>query len=152
MPPSTTPPRIRVARASPAELATCLRIRRLVFVEEQSVPPDEELDGRDDACEHLIAYDGDLAVGTARIRWIEHEAEPVAKVERVAVLAQARRLGVGRALMDATEARARAVAVPRVYLHAQEGALAFYRALGYVSHGEPFEDAGIPHRAMSKRI
>lgn len=136
-------------RAGPDELEECLALRRVVFVEEQDVPADLEVDGLDPACTHFVVRDaGGAVVGTARMR----EYHGAAKAERVAVHAAARGTGVGRLLMDALEAEARLLALPEVRLNAQTSAIPFYDRLGYVAEGPEFDDAGIPHRHMRKPV
>ncbi len=130
----------------PAELSVVHELRRAVFVLEQGVSEAEEWDGLDGECRHWLAWAEDRAVGTARLRI----TGDVACVQRVAVAADWRRRGVGRALMAAVEDAARAAGCTRVQLGAQLTALAFYRRLGYSAHGPVFDDAGIPHRAMVK--
>src|SRR5687767_6340742 len=81
-------------------------LRRRVFVEEQGVAPAEEWDAHDDdAAEtlHFVAHAGGTALGCARLRRADDGA---AKIERVAVLREARREGIGRALMEAAETAA----------------------------------------------
>jgi len=131
-----------------AELNACIDLRRSVFVDEQGVPEDRELDGKDGEATHLLAWDG-YPVGTARIR--EYE-EGVAKVERVAVEASRRGEGIGRELMAHAEAYAADEGYERVRLDAQVPVVEFYERLGYEVRGEEFEDAGIPHRRMEKRL
>jgi predicted GNAT family N-acyltransferase len=138
---------LEIGLAQPADQALCLAIRRRVFIEEQGVPEALELDEFDEEAVCWIARISGRAVGTARARLVEGYA----KAERVAVLPELRRRGVGRALMDALEAWAFGRGLDRVGLNAQESAIAFYRTLGYRVTGEPFEEAGIPHRAMTKR-
>ncbi|MBF7052828.1 GNAT family N-acetyltransferase [Halomonas sp. KAO] len=116
-------------------------IRRVVFIEEQGVSRQEEWDGRDEECRHFLALWNDLPVGTARLL-------PDAHIGRVAVLANARGLGVGVALMRAAIEAARRQGQPAVELAAQTHALAFYTRLGFEAHGPEFLDAGIPHRNM----
>jgi predicted GNAT family N-acyltransferase len=140
---------VTVRSARPAELARCLEIRREVFVVEQGVPLDEEIDGRDARCLHLLALAGDEAVGTARLRFTE---DGHAKAERVAVRRAAREAGVGALLMRALEDEARARGHDRLVLNAQVPVLSFYEKLGYVIDGPEFLEAGIAHRAMSKRL
>ena len=139
---------ISIARVGPSELATCLDIRREVFVREQGIAEEIEIDGLDTTCVHILARLEGAAVGTARLR----NADGRAKAERVAVLASKRRLGVGRALMDALEAEARRLGHSELLLHAQEDVVPFYRCLGYVAHGSSFLEASIPHRAMTKGL
>ncbi|MCE8015845.1 GNAT family N-acetyltransferase [Halomonas sp. MCCC 1A17488] len=116
-------------------------IRRVVFIEEQQVPLEEEWDGRDDACRHFLALRGEAPLGTARLL-------PDGHIGRVAVLREARGLGVGAALMRAAIEAAHRLGHDRVELAAQTHALAFYENLGFVAFGEVFLDAGIPHRNM----
>lgn len=132
-----------------AKLADALDVRRAVFVDEQGVPEDRELDGRDDEATHFVAYLEDEAVGAARLR--EYD-DATGKAERVAVLEAHRDEGIGRALMDALEAAAREAGYERVLLHAQVPVVEFYEYLGYEVTSEEFEDAGIPHREMEKPL
>lgn len=133
---------VRVARASELELDTARAIRRAVFVEEQGVPVDVELDGLDGEAEHFLARLGALPVATARAR----RTSKGWKVERVAVLAPQRQLGVGRVLVQGVLEHAPA-GVP-VYVHAQESALGFWERLGFIAEGPRFEEGGIGHRRM----
>jgi predicted GNAT family N-acyltransferase len=139
---------VRVARAEGRDLDACLALRHRVFVVEQGVPLALERDEHDAHATHWIARVGDTVVGTARARVVGDAA----KAERVAVAAAARGTGAGRALMGAIEDWAREGGLVSVALNAQAGAIAFYRALGYATEGEPFEEAGIPHRAMRKAL
>ncbi|QFU00939.1 putative N-acetyltransferase YjcF [Halomonas sp. THAF5a] len=116
-------------------------IRRVVFVEEQRVPVEEEWDGRDGDCRHFLAVLDGRPIGTARLL-------PDAHIGRVAVLDEARGLGVGVALMRAAIEAARRDGHPRVELAAQTHALAFYERLGFEATGDEFLDAGIAHRNM----
>jgi predicted GNAT family N-acyltransferase len=131
-------------------LPECLAVRRAVFIQEQQVPEDLEVDGLDPEALHVLARDAaGRAVGTARLRVLEGGR---AKVERVAVLAAARGAGVGARLMDALEAEARRRGLVQVDLSAQVPVLGFYAARGYEAHGPEFMDAGIPHRKMTLRL
>ncbi|RTQ99377.1 GNAT family N-acetyltransferase [Halomonas nitroreducens] len=120
-------------------------IRRLVFIEEQRVPLEEEWDGRDPGCTHFLAWHDGAAVGTARLL-------PDGHIGRVAVLEAARGLGIGVALMEAAIEAARRRGCAAVELAAQTQALAFYERLDFQAHGEVFLDAGIPHRNMVRRL
>ncbi|MDR5876454.1 GNAT family N-acetyltransferase [Halomonas sp. CUBES01] len=117
-------------------------IRRVVFIDEQRVPQDEEWDGQDPACRHFLAYLNGQPVGTARLL-------PDGHIGRVAVLAEARGAGIGGRLMDAAVAAAQRLGHRQVALSAQLHALAFYERLGFIAHGDEFMDAGIPHRDMT---
>lgn len=138
-----------------SELQTCLQIRREVFIEEQGVAKNLELDGLEDQCEHFIAFlhgEGDSAqpaVGTARL-FID--VDGVAKAQRVAVLAGVRGRGVGRIIMEAIEEAVGAHGLERLVLGAQMSAVPFYEGLGYATYGDVFDDAGIRHLMMAKTL
>jgi len=117
-------------------------VRWAVFVEEQSVDPDIEIDEHEDEAIHFVAYAEDEPVGAARLR----EPEPgVGKVERLAVLESHRETGLGRQLMEAVERQARAQGIDRLTLHGQVRVAGFYEHLGYERVGEQFMEADIPH-------
>jgi len=120
-------------------------IRQLVFCDEQGVSAAEEWDGLDEACEHYLLMDGDNAMGTARTRILPGGT---AKIERVAILKQHRGGGSGRALMDFIMARLKEADPPAIALNAQCSVEKFYAKLGFVAHGDIFDDAGIPHIHM----
>ena len=122
-------------------------VRRAVFIDEQSVPAELEIDGLDDRCLHALALVGEKAVGTARI-----DLEDGGKVGRVAVLSDYRRRGIGTRLMAALVRAAREHGLCSIWFHAQEFAIPFYEKLGYSVEGESFMEAGIPHRTMRKRL
>ena len=140
---------VEVRRARPDELARCQAIRREVFVEEQGVPVDEEMDAHDALCTHLLALRGGEAIGTGRLRVTD---DGHVKAERVAVRRSCRRAGVGRALMRGLEDAARARGHRELVLNAQVPVVAFYERLGYRAEGPEFLEAGIPHRAMRKPL
>lgn len=130
------------------DFAACLAIRRKVFVEEQSVPEDLECDAADATAVHLLATLDGRPVGTARLL-IDG---PEGKIGRVAILPDCRGTGAGAALMRAAldELRARGVTTAR--LGAQTHALGFYEKLGFTAYGPIYDDAGIPHRDMSRLL
>ena len=138
-----------VVRAdTPERYDDALDVRLAVFVEEQGVPESVEVDDHEDEATHFVAYDSDAPVATARLR----EYEPgVGKVERVAVRRSRRGEGWGDRVMDELEAAA-SERFDELYLHAQETAAGFYTRLGYEREGDAFEEAGIPHVAMRKRL
>lgn len=126
-----------------ADQAAIRGIRFRVFVDEQNVPAEIEIDDRDPHCIHLLAFDGTEAVGTARI-----DLDRAGKIGRLAVRANRRRRGVGRALMQRCHAIAAAHGLSEVWCHAQVSAVSFYASLGYEATGEPFDEAGIEHLEM----
>lgn len=121
-------------------------LRAVVFIEEQHVPPEEEYDGRDPDCVHVVAEDEHgTVIGTGRLL-------PDGHIGRMAVARAWRGLGVGRALLDALLACARARGFATVELSAQTHAIAFYARSGFHAEGPEFMDAGIPHRRMWRAL
>jgi predicted GNAT family N-acyltransferase len=134
---------------SDAELEDALAVRHAVFVEGQGVPEDRERDGKDDEAVHFVAYDEGRAIGAARLR----EVGPgTGKVERVAVRESRRGDGWGERIMAAVETVARERGFHTLVLHAQTHVEGFYAALDYETVSDEFEDAGIPHVEMEKRL
>ncbi len=141
---------------TPAERAAIFAVRMTVFVEEQAVPPEEELDALDAAATHFLlrlspdeAASQAVVIGTARLL---DKGDGRGKVGRVAVLREYRGLGLGLRLMEFIEATARAQGFQTLVLDAQCYAIAFYEKLGYVAEGDVFLDAGIEHRFMQKTL
>ena len=135
---------------TPDDRAAAMKIRMAVFVDEQGVPPDLEPDEYDAGATHLLARDGNgEAVGTARI---VGKGDGVAKIGRVAVLPSYRQRGVGRALMVEALRVLHRDGFAQVFLDAQLPVIAFYEGLGFVAEGPVFDDAGIDHRRMTRRV
>jgi predicted GNAT family N-acyltransferase len=138
---------------SPAAMDAALDIRRRVFIEEQGVPEDLEIDEHDGpeawgkSAVHALLAAGAVPIATGRLLLEEGPAHN-AHVGRVAVLAEHRKRGAGSVLMRALEDRARALGYPGVTLAAQLHAVGFYERLGYTVRDDVFLDAGIEHRWM----
>ena len=115
-----------------------------VFVREQGVPPDIELDPDDRRAIHFLASIDGKAVGTARI--VARRAS--VKIGRMAVLKGFRGKGVGARLLTHALAAAHKLGARKIYLHAQVAVLGFYEKAGFVCVGLVFDEAGIPHRKM----
>lgn len=133
--------------ATREEMAACLAIRDVVFMQEQNVDEAIERDGRDDECIHYIAEIGGKPVGTARARMLDDKV----KIERVAVLKEARGTGAGMALMRflMADLASDALAAGRhFFLSSQCQAIPFYERLGFAVCSEEYLDADIPHRDM----
>ncbi len=132
-----------------AEMEAALAVRMRVFVAEQSVPAEEELDDEDATATHVIARHNELVVGTGRLLI---RAEGTCQIGRMAVDQPWRRQGVGGRLLLYLEQEARSQGMSQVMLHAQEYVKGFYAAHGYLERGELFLEAGIPHIEMRKEI
>ena len=122
------------------------RVRELVFVHEQGVPPALEMDDQDVHCDHALAYaaDGEM-VGTGRLL-------PDGHIGRMAVLKAWRGRGVGALMLQALIEQARQRRHARVCLNAQAYVIGFYRRFGFEVSGEEFKEAGIPHVAMQRDL
>jgi predicted GNAT family N-acyltransferase len=154
---------VRVVRVeTPEQRAAMTAIRMAVFVDEQGVDAEVEMDelDTDPSTAHVLAVaDEGTALGTARLLAPEHVDGP-AHIGRVAVLSAARGLGVGALLMSALEELAlecHGVAVDgvrsvAVELSAQEQALGFYGRLGYVANPDRYLSEGIWHRDAVKVV
>src|SRR2546423_6688911 len=122
----------------PEALPFARPIREQVFVEEQKVPRELELDEWDERCEHAVACDfRGAAIGTARLL-------PDGRIGRMAVLGDWRRRGVGTALLQALLERARTRSMRRLTLHAPTPAAGFYRRFGLNERGGGFLEAELP--------
>jgi len=125
-------------------------LRTAVFLREQGVPEDMEWDEADAGALHAVAYNR-LGQPLATGRLLQH-APGVARIGRMAVHRVLRGAGLGRDLLQALLAAARARGDREVLLHAQCSAEGFYRRLGFAPRGEVFEEAGIAHVEMVKLL
>jgi len=137
---------VRIRRvASQPELTKAFIIRRRVFIDEQGVPAEIEMDSDDKRALHFLAFDRSTAVGTARLVL----RKGVAKIGRMAVLKSHRRKGIGNRLLHRAILAAQTAGAKKIYLHAQVSVIPFYEAAGFQCVGRIFIEAGIPHRKMT---
>ena len=133
------------------ELEKAFQLRIEVFVHEQGVPLEDELDSFDclnAACDHLLIYQGNEAVGTGRIRIVDG----IGKLERIVVKKEARKDGIGKTIVTALEEIAKEKGLTKTKLHGQKHAENFYQKLGYTSASDIFLEDGIEHLIMIKEI
>ncbi|MFN7114085.1 MAG: GNAT family N-acetyltransferase [Alphaproteobacteria bacterium] len=131
--------------AAPEDMKTCLDIRHKVFVEEQQVPANLEIDGLDPAARHFAVQADGAIIATCRVRLMGSAA----KIERVAVLKDHRSRGVGGVLMKyILQELSKAGDIQLFKLSAQAEAVPFYEKLGFRTRGSEYMDAGIPHYDM----
>lgn len=121
-----------------------LAIRMRVFVREQGVPREIELDRDDQKAIHFLTRVRGKPVGTARV--VLHRGN--AKIGRMAVLKGFRRKGVGAKLLKGALAAAVKLGARKIYLHAQVPVIGFYEKFGFRCVGPVFDEAGIAHRKM----
>ncbi|MCJ1656662.1 GNAT family N-acetyltransferase [Staphylococcus sp. NRL 16/872] len=130
-------------------LSACFAIRKEVFVKEQGVPLENELDSFEEESTHVLGFDqSHHPFACARFR----PYEEAAKIERVAILKEYRKYGYGHSLMTAIERFAKAQGYHRLVLNAQTQAQGFYEKLDYTPIGEVFLEENIEHVKMYKNI
>lgn len=129
------------------QLEDAYSVRKTVFVEEQNVSLEEEIDQYEQSSTHFVLYDTkNHPVGAGRFRVVDG----LGKVERICVLAEVRKDGGGKLIMQAIEDFAKQEGIHTLILGAQTHAIGFYSNLGYEVVSEEFLDAGIPHKTMKK--
>ena len=126
--------------------ASAAPIRLEVFVHEQQVPLEEEIDALDAVCVHAVAFDAQgCALATGRLL-------PDGHIGRMAVRKTARTQGLGSAVLNALTQQARQKGFVEVVLSAQTHAKGFYLRHGFVAEGVEYLDANIPHILMRKML
>ncbi len=140
-----------------AQMDDALTVRRAVFIAEQGVSEEEEIDSYDGdpavatGAVHVVAYADGGPVATGRLL-LDTATTEHAHIGRVAVLQEHRSRGCGRRVMEALQEEARHRGYPGITLASQLHAIGFYERLGYVARGDLFLDAGIEHRWMDLRL
>ena len=130
-----------------------LEIRREVFIEEQGVDPEEEIDDFDnlekinDTAIHVLVFENNQPIATGRLL-LDSSDNEYAHITRVAVLLEYRKKGAGLAVMHWLQDMAKQIGRDGITLAAQTHAIGFYEKLGYIARGEIFLDAKIEHRWM----
>ena len=136
-------------RATAAEGRGVAALRNRVFVEEQGVPAEIEQDAHDATAVHALAEDDEgrvVATGRLLVR------DGRAVIGRMAVDAAARGRGYGAAVLAELHRQAVALGLTEVELHAQLPARGFYERAGYSAVGDVYEEAGIAHVTMRRRL
>jgi tRNA(adenine34) deaminase len=142
--PAMMKPEFKIKTASwPDDMATLKAIRFEVFVDEQKVPADEEVDAFDPLSIHAIAWTNGAAAACGRLL-------PDGHIGRMAVRQAFRGQGVGALVLLHLIERARQRGDREVVLSAQTHALGFYEKFGFVAEGGEYLDCNIPHRDMRK--
>lgn len=127
-----------------------VRIRQKVFVQEQGVPANLEIDENEAFCVHFVLYTEDKkAAATVRLLPLNDQ---LFKLQRMAVLKDYRGNSLGAEIIAEAESFARQQGFKTIELGAQLTAEKFYQKLGYLAYGEVFQDAGIDHVHMKKEL
>lgn len=137
-----------VAIETPEQMRAAQAIRRRVFIEEQHVPEEIEMDSDDAQAFHALAILDGKPVGCGR--YVAHG--DYVKIGRMAVLQELRAQGIGRRILEFLMSTARERGYRRAILHAQLSAEGFYLKNRYTPVGDVFEEAGIPHRKMERAL
>ena len=135
-----------------AELEGAINVRMRVFVVEQQIPAEVELDEADATATHAVAFAAGNIVGTGRLLEVEGDPEGTCRIGRMAVDQGWRRHGVGGKVLEFLEEQGRLEGYTLCLLHAQEYVKAFYAEHGYSEQGDVFLEEGIPHIEMVKAL
>lgn len=119
-------------------------VRRQVFILEQNVPEDIEVDGFDSVAEHIVIYDAERPIATGRMF---PKGDSVI-LGRICVLREYRGMDLGRILMERMLEKAEVMGPKEIKLDSQLYAIEFYRRFRFRERGGIFKDAGIDHIEM----
>lgn len=127
------------------------QVREQVFVQEQGIAPSLVWDDKDSTCRHYLLTAKDRTTG-ATIPLAAARVDADGKLGRMAVVQPRRALGLGQILLRYIIAAERELGTQSLYLHAQQDAIAFYKAANFVCYGDIFIEADIPHQAMRRQL
>jgi predicted GNAT family N-acyltransferase len=130
------------------ERKDALAVRIAVFVDEQGISREDEIDGHDKTAIHCVGYVEGAAVAAGRLVLLD----AYGKIGRMAVRRSHRGAGIGTQVLAALEQEGAKHGIQLFKLSAQLTARAFYERNGYTAVGDVYDEVGIPHIAMEKRI
>lgn len=139
--------KVKIAR-SHQERNQAYEVRKTVFVDEQNVSIEEEIDEHEDVAIHFVGFEDGSPIAASRLRWVDQ----MGKLERICILKDHRGKSYGTQMIEAMEEQVIKKGFTQTKLHAQTRALTFYERLGYEVISDEFLDAGIPHVAMTKQL
>ena len=131
-------------RGKEKNIEDAFKIRFKVFVEEQQVPEDMELDNIDDYAEHLVLYKDEMPIATGR--WFEEDGKIL--LGRIAVLKEQRGNNIGNLVVKSFIDKIFSEDFKEIYIHAQTRVQGFYEKLGFKAFGDIYDEAGIEHISM----
>ncbi|MCP8615609.1 GNAT family N-acetyltransferase [Salirhabdus salicampi] len=123
-------------------------VRNTVFVEEQNVPPEEEIDEHENEATHFVGYVNEQPVAASRLRFMDQYG----KLERICVRKEYRGNHYGKEIIQFMEDEIKNQGFQKAKLNAQTHAEGFYQSIGYKTISGEFMDAGIPHVTMIKQL
>jgi predicted GNAT family N-acyltransferase len=138
--------KIKIAETN-HEKDQAFQVRTEVFVMEQGVPPEEELDEYDETAIHFLGIENNEPIAASRLRFVD----VYGKLERICVLHDLRGKSYGKEIILAMEEVIKENGYQKAKLNAQTHAEEFYKKLGYETVSDEFMDAGIPHVTMIKK-
>lgn len=130
------------------DLEKVFRIREIVFIKEQKVPKNIEIDEFDKIVKHFIVLYENKSIGCARIRFVDKKA----KLERIALLKNYRGKGFGKIVTKYLVKYCKKKNVKEIFMHSQYHLKDFYRKLGFKQRRKAFLEAGIKHIQMYQKI
>ena len=140
---------VKIAALTSKEYQDALYVRKSVFVKEQQIPLEIEVDQNEANAVHLVLYnDQEEPIAAGRYRVVDG----LAKAERICVLASERGTGAGAQIMEALEKHAAEQGLKHVKLSAQAQAVPFYERIGYHAISEEYLEQNIPHKMMKKEL
>jgi predicted GNAT family N-acyltransferase len=128
----------------PDDLTDAYRVRFQVFVKEQNVPPELEIDDMDKIARHILVYMNSSPIGTGRL-FVQNGK---CYLGRIAVLREYRKQHIGTLIVKSLLQKAFNSGIDEVHIHAQIWVQDFYKKLGFIPYGKPFYEAGIEHISM----
>ncbi|RPF52131.1 GNAT family N-acetyltransferase [Aquisalibacillus elongatus] len=130
------------------QLEDAYQVRKIVFIEEQDVPPEIEVDEHEDSAIHFVGYKDEKPIAASRMRLVDDYG----KLERICVLKEERGKHYGVEIIQEMEQYLKVHKVKKSKLNAQTHAEDFYKKIGYKTVSDEFMDAGIPHVTMVKEL
>lgn len=130
------------------EIDQAFQVRKKVFIDEQHVPPEIEMDSLDGTAIHFVGYLDNEPIAASRLRMVDDYG----KLERICILKECRGQSFGKQLINVMEKEIIKHGLAEAKLNAQTHAAGFYEQLGYSITSEEFIDAGIPHVTMAKTV
>lgn len=130
------------------EINQAYHIRTIVFVNEQGVSMDEEIDEFDQDAIHFVGYSKDKPIAASRLRYLKNYG----KLERICIIQEERGKSYGTQMIKKMEDTVLKEGYSQTILNAQTLAVPFYEQQGYHVISDEFLDAGIPHVTMKKQF
>lgn len=126
------------------DLTDVFNIRRKVFIDEQGVKEELEIDGSDIDAINLLLYVDNIPIGTGRIIMTNDQYT----LGRISILKEFRKKGYGKVIVSNLVNKAYEIGGKTQFLHAQKQVIDFYKSLGFKVCSEEYKEAGIIHRSM----